>query len=88
VSDYGRDFPQQWTPATAHAPAPAAIETSAFGVNLIETVTADCTIERSIKDGVLFLALVFVSFFLFEIASAVRLHALNYRLVGLALWLF
>lgn len=88
VSYYGRDFPQQWTPAAAHAPAPAAIEASAFGVNLVETVTAYRTIERAIKYGVLFLALVFVSFFLFEVASAVRLNALHYLLVGFALCLF
>jgi inner membrane protein len=88
VSYYGRDFPQQWTPATAHGPAPAAMEASAFGVNLVETVTAYRTIERAIKYGVLFLALVFVSFFLFEVVSAVRLNALNYLLVGFALCLF
>lgn len=88
VSYYGRDFPQQWTPATAHVPAPSAIEASAFGVNLVETVTDYRTIERAIKYGVLFLALVFVSFFLFEVASAVRLNALNYLLVGFALCLF
>jgi inner membrane protein len=88
VSYYGRDFPQQWSPATESAPTASAIEASAFGVNLIETVTAYRTIERAIKYGVLFLALVFVTFFLFEVASAVRLNALNYLLVGLALCLF
>ncbi len=88
VSYYGRDFPQQWTPAIGQVPEPAAIEGSAFGVNLVETVTSYRTIERAIKYGVLFLALVFVSFFLFEVVSAVRLNALNYLLVGFALCLF
>lgn len=88
VSYYGRDFPQQWSPGTDHVPAAKAIEASAFGVNLVETITAYRTIERAIKYGVLFLALVFVTFFLFEVASDVRLHALNYLLVGAALCLF
>jgi inner membrane protein len=88
VSYYGRDFPQQWSSGTLAAPAPSAIEAASFGVQLVETVTAYRTIERAIKYGVLFLALVFVTFFLFEVLSAVRLNALNYLLVGGALCLF
>ncbi len=89
VSYYGRDFPQQWSSASGHVPAPSVLEASAFGANLIETVTAYRTIERAIKYGVLFLALVFVAFFLFEVAAnGVRLSALNYLLVGGALCLF
>jgi inner membrane protein len=74
VGYYGRDFPQQWTPEAT--PAPALIEASAFGVNLVDTITAYRTIERAIKYGVLFLALVFSTFFLFEVVSAVRLNGL------------
>ena len=88
VSYYGRDFPQQWTPGVGTDVAPQAIEAAAFGVNLVEPVTAYRTIERAIKYGVLFLALVFATFFLFETVSAVRLNALNYLLVGVALCLF
>jgi inner membrane protein len=88
VGFYGRDFPQQWTTALGAAPGPASIEASAFGVNLVDTITAYRTIERAIKYGVLFLALVFSTFFLFEVVSAVRLNALNYLLVGFALCLF
>ncbi len=88
VSYYGRDFPQQWTSGGTPPIAPQSIESATFGVNLIEPVTAYRTIERAIKYGVLFLALVFVTFFLFETISAVRLNALNYLLVGVALCLF
>lgn len=88
VSYYGRDFPQQWTPGVGEPVLPQALETAAFGVNLVEPVTAYRTIERAIKYGVLFLALVFATFFLFETVSAVRLTALNYLLVGVALCLF
>jgi inner membrane protein len=88
VSYYGRDYPQQWTDGSGPAPTVAAIEASAFGVNLVETVTAYRTIERAIKYGLLFLALVFVTFFLFEMVSGVQLNALNYLLVGGALCLF
>ena len=88
VGYYGRDYPQQWTSVGGTAPAAAVIEGSGFGVNLLELVTAYRTIERAIKYGVLFLGLAFATFFLFEIASGVRLNGMNYLLVGAALCLF
>ncbi|HVS54383.1 MAG TPA: cell envelope integrity protein CreD [Opitutaceae bacterium] len=89
VSHYGRDFPQAWaTAGSVPAPTASAIEAAAFGVNLVHMVTAYRTVERAIKYGVLFLALVFTTFFLFEALSEVRLSALNYLLVGAALCLF
>ena len=45
-------------------------------------------VERSLKHGVLVLALVFAAFFLFEILATVRLHPVHYGLVGAALCLF
>lgn len=45
-------------------------------------------VERSLKHGVLVLALVFAAFFLFEILAGLRLHAVHYGLVGAALCLF
>jgi inner membrane protein len=88
VSYYGRDYPQQWSTHTSATPAAQTIEASAFGVNLVETVTAYRTIERAIKYGILFLGLAFATFFLFETMSGVRLNTLNYLLVGAALCLF
>lgn len=45
-------------------------------------------VERSLKHGVLVLALVFTAFFLFETIAGLRLHAVHYGLVGAALSLF
>ena len=45
-------------------------------------------VERSLKHGVLVLALVFTAFFLFEMLAGLRLHAVHYGLVGAALCLF
>ena len=44
--------------------------------------------ERSVKYGVLFLALSFTVFFLFEVMKQLRLHPMQYLLVGLALTVF
>jgi inner membrane protein len=43
---------------------------------------------RAQKYGVLFFVLVFTVFFLFEITAALRIHPLQYTLVGAALCLF
>lgn len=45
-------------------------------------------VERSLKHGVLVLALVFTAFFLFEMLAGLRLHAVHYGLVGAALCIF
>jgi inner membrane protein len=45
-------------------------------------------VERSLKHGVLVLALVFTAFFLFETLAGLRLHAVHYGLVGAALCIF
>jgi len=88
VSYYGRSFPQQWMVGGEDQPEAGKIEETAFGVKLMQPVNGYRTTERAIKYGVLFIALVFTTFFLFEAVCRVRLNALNYLLVGAALCLF
>ncbi len=86
VSYYGRSYPQQWTDKS---PVGAAGFTpSLFGVDLVPALDSYRFVERSIKYGVLLIALLFTAFFLFEILSAVRIHPFQYTLVGIALCLF
>jgi len=88
VSYYGRSFPQQWVEGGEGQPSVEKIEETGFGVSLMEPVNAYRTVERAIKYGVLFITLVFTTFFLFEAVCRVRLNTLNYLLVGAALCLF
>ncbi|MBW8781357.1 MAG: cell envelope integrity protein CreD [Verrucomicrobia bacterium] len=90
VSYYGRSFSQAWGTTGSGNVAPSAKELgeSAFGVSLMQPVNMYRTIERAIKYGVLFITLVFTTFFLFEAVCGVRLSAFNYLLVGCALCLF
>jgi inner membrane protein len=86
VSYYGRSYPQQWTNKT---PVDATgVASSLFGVDLVPALDSYRYVERSIKYGVLFIALLFTAFFLFEILSSVRIHPFQYALVGIALCLF
>ena len=89
MSYYGRSFPQQWTGRNNSNPFDASdIRPSQFGVSLLAPVDHYRLVERSIKYGILFLVLVFTVFFLFEIRARVRIHPVQYTLVGAALVLF
>lgn len=59
-----------------------------FGVAFIEPVNIYLQAERAVKYGVLFILLTFAAFFLFEILRQLRIHPLQYGLVGLALAIF
>jgi inner membrane protein len=60
----------------------------AFGVNFIEPVNVYLLAERATKYGLLFIALIFGGFFLFETLKDLRMHPLQYGLVGLAIAVF
>ena len=64
------------------------LERSLFGVELVEVVDSYRVVERATKYAVLFIALLFTAFFLFEVLAALRLHVVHYTLVGAALVLF
>lgn len=59
-----------------------------FGVAFIEPVNIYSQSNRAIKYGLLFVALSFSAFFLFEILKQLPIHPVQYALVGLALVLF
>jgi inner membrane protein len=59
-----------------------------FGVKLFNSVDIYQQSERSVKYALLFIGLTFVSFFLYEIMKGLRLHPMQYLLVGLELSVF
>lgn len=59
-----------------------------FGVEFIEAVDGYLQSERSLKYGFLFIVLIFVAFFIFEILKKLPIHPVQYALVGLAIALF
>lgn len=86
VSHYGRAYPQQWR--EMNSLTAAAVTSSLFGVDLVPELDSYRYVERSIKYGILIIALIFTAFFLLEILSAVRIHPFQYAMVGIALCLF
>jgi inner membrane protein len=87
VSNYGRNFPQQWRGLEDLLKA-EDLNNSFYGVSFIILIDAYRNVERAIKYGILFIALIFVTFFLFEVLAKLRLHLIQYGLVSAALVLF
>lgn len=71
------------TQLTAHAGA-----TDTISVKLIDPVNVYLQAERAVKYGMLFVLLTFAGFFMFELVKQLRIHPIQYLLVGLALALF
>ncbi len=72
----------------AASPERNAIVFEAFDVTFIEPVSIYLQAERAVKYGVLFIAITFAAFFLFETLKELRIHPLQYAMVGLALSTF
>lgn len=61
---------------------------SIMGVKLIDPINHYVKSDRAIKYAVLFIALTFAGFFLFEVLKRLQVHPVQYALVGLALAFF
>ena len=59
-----------------------------FSVGFIEPVNVYSQSDRATKYGLLFVALTFASFFIFEILKSLPIHPVQYLLVGLSLVIF
>ncbi len=86
---FGRGFPQQWSQREGRVEVGSAtLFAAASGVTLTDPVDLYRLVERSMKYSLLFVVLIFSVFFLFEVCAPVRMHPLQYLLVGAALTLF
>jgi inner membrane protein len=59
-----------------------------IGTELLEAVPTYRMVDRASKYGVLFLVLSFLTYFLFEMISRIRIHLVQYGLLGLSISLF
>lgn len=85
ISFLGRSFPQAWTSET---PMSEAIAGSRFGVELVDPVDHYRMAARSVKYAGLFILLTFATLWLMEILTGVRVHPIQYLMLGGALCLF
>lgn len=84
IPSLARNFPQAWIPEHTQY----RVNTLLTGVDLYEPVALYTLIQRSIKYGVLFILLTFLTFLVFEITQKSKLHYVQYILIGFSLGLF
>ena len=84
--DLNRSYGQHWTDSGDGMEQ--ALQASTFGVQLYQPVDVYQRNERAGKYGLLFIAMTFVAFFLFEVLKRLRVHPVQYLLVGAALATF
>ncbi|QNK00255.1 cell envelope integrity protein CreD [Dyella telluris] len=84
--DLNRKFGQSWHASDARVDA--AVHDAAFGVALFQPVDVYQRNVRAGKYGLLFVTMTFVAFFLFEVLRRLRVHPVQYLLVGAALTSF
>ena len=68
--------------------SPESGESEGIGVSLVDPVNVYTMADRATKYGILFVLLTFVGFFMFETIKRLRIHPIQYGLVGLALAIF
>ena len=82
VLDFNRSFSQVWN---NYFPQ---LDEWKFGVNLIESVDIYQKTTRAIKYAFMIIALSFTFFFFFEILRKLKIHPIQYTIVGFAMLIF
>jgi inner membrane protein len=85
IPELARSFPSAWVD---HGADLSDIRSSALGVGLVKTVSTYQQASRATKYAILFILLTFTAFFLFEVFNRLRVHPIQYLLVGAALVVF
>ena len=85
VSSFGRSYPEQWLDGEVEQ---QSLLNSRFGVSLLQGIDFYKKIDRTVKYAIIFIAITFLAFFLFEILAKLKIHPFQYLLVGFALALF
>jgi inner membrane protein len=86
ILELNRAVPQTWRGTSV---ANTALLDTAFGVRLFQPSDIYTQNYRAVRYGILFIAITFVCFFTWEhVARGLRLHPMQYLLVGLALATF
>ena len=72
----------------AKAPEMRYASFPAFSVSMVETVDQYQLNERAVKYALLFIGLMFISFLIFEVMAQLKIHPVQYTLVGASLIMF
>src|SRR5258707_6835585 len=88
TSEWSVPFIARGVRAEGDADSITGLDSSALGVSFIEVADPYQSVNRSLKYVLLFLGLIFLSFFIFEVTTGKRVHPAQYILVGTAQIIF
>lgn len=71
-------------PAEGTITAISALDQTGMGISFIEMADPYQSVSRSLKYALLFIGLLFLSYFVFEVTAGKRVHPAQYVLVGVA----
>ena len=87
ITAYGKNLPQYWLSNSTNVDGEVLVSKK-FGVSLYQEVDFYTMVDRATKYSILFITLTFLTFFMYEVLVRLRIHPMQYLLVGLAIALF
>jgi inner membrane protein len=88
AAEWSVPFIARSVPAEGTDVAVSALDRTALGISLIEVADPYQSVSRSVKYALLFIGLLFLSYFVFEATAGKRVHPAQYILVGIAHLIF
>jgi inner membrane protein len=88
TAEWSVPFIARGTPADGTDNAVSALDRTAMGISFINVADPYQSVSRSVKYALLFIGLLFLSYFAFEATSGKRVHPAQYVLVGIAHMIF
>jgi inner membrane protein len=88
TAEWSVPFIARGTPADGTDNAVSALDRTAMGISFINVADPYQSVSRSVKYALLFIGLLFLSYFAFEATSSKRVHPAQYVLVGIAHMIF
>jgi inner membrane protein len=79
TTSLGRTLPAMWLEGNLQ---PGKVESAVLGIDLFVPIDVYRLTDRATKYAVMFIGLTFVAYFLFEVLGGLKLHPLQYLLVG------
>jgi inner membrane protein len=88
TAEWSVPFIARGIPAEGPSSAVSALDHAALGISFIEVADPYQSVSRSLKYALLFIGLLFLSYFVFEATAGKRVHPAQYILVGIAHMIF
>ena len=88
TGEWSVPFIARGVPAEATNSAVSALDRTAMAISFIEVADPYQSVSRSLKYALLFVGLLFLSYFVFEATAGKRVHPAQYVLVGVAHMIF